>query len=449
MGTQTAMHDAARGGPGIAQVLKLVSGLPRRSTAAYDDFFGRYGDVVFLSLPPLMSRILLGGSGSRVALLRDPALIKPLLLAPIEVASAAEPRQRNLETLWGERSLFVLEGPPHTRLRKLMMPRLRGEALTHWRQTIEATVEREVRGWVDEPTVAVHPRMLDLSLELILKVVMSVPDSAMPEWKEAWQDLLNTAKSAQIAIRAALSSVGAMRMWPRFHREVQRCDRLMFDEIARRRRHPEVEHHDVVDLLLRADGEPLSDKEIRDQVVGIMLGGYDPPATAASWAIERLVHNPHALAAATAEARGNDGQTTYLNAVVQETLRLRPPFMFLARLARQPLTLGEHHFPAGTLIMPVIQSVHRHPDLYDDPETFRPERFLEQRPATYGHIPFGGGEHRCLGDRLAVFEDIHILATVLRSVDLAAVDPDDEPVHLESGVQIPGKGATVRASRPA
>jgi cytochrome P450 len=273
-----------------------------------------------------------------------------------------------------------------------------------------------------------------------------VPDSAMPEWKLAWEDLLKTAKSGQIAIRAALRSVGAMRLWPRFQRELHRCNRLVFDEIACRRRHPEVEHNDVVDLLMRAE-EPLSDKEIRDQVVGIMLGGYDPPATAASWAIERLVRTPHALAAATAEARGSDEQTTYLNAVVQETLRLRPPFMFLARLIRQPLTLGEHHFPAGTLILPVIQSVHRYPGLYDDPESFRPERFLQQRPSTYGLIPFGGGEHRCLGDRLAIFEVIHILATVLRSVDLAAVDPRDEPVHLESGVQIPGNGATVRASR--
>jgi cytochrome P450 family 135 len=130
MDTQTAMHDAARGGPGIAQVLRLAWGLPRRPAAAFDDLFDRYGDVVWISLPPLISRILLGGSGSRVALLRDPALIKPLLAAPIEVASAAEPRQRNLETLWGDRSLFLLEGPPHSRLRKLMLPRLRGEALT-------------------------------------------------------------------------------------------------------------------------------------------------------------------------------------------------------------------------------------------------------------------------------------------------------------------------------
>lgn len=442
--TQHAVHDAVADGPGIAQMLRLGWRLRRRGDAAFDDLFDRYGDVVWVSLPPSMSRILSGGS--RMALVRHPALIKPLLTAPAEVVNATEPH-RMLEMLWGDRSLFLLNGPPHRRMRKLMLPRLRGQALAQWRELILTRVEREVHGWVEEPAVAVHPRMLDLSLELILKVVLSVPDSAMPQWKSAWQDLLKTTASGQIAIRAALRSFGAIRLWPRFQRELDRCNHLVFDEIARRRRHPALEHNDVVDLLLRADGEPVSDKEIRDQVFAIMIGGYDPPATLASWAIERLVRTPHALAAATAEARGSDEQTTYLNAVVLETLRLRPPFMFIARLTCQPLTLGEHHFPAGTAVMSVIPSVHRRPDLYDHPDSFRPERFLKQRPTTYGHIPFGGGEHRCLGDRLAVFEVTHILAATLRSVDLAAVDPRDEPIRLEAGVHTPGNGATVRANR--
>jgi cytochrome P450 len=236
-------------------------------------------------------------------------------------------------------------------------------------------------------------------------------------------------------------------LWPRYQRELQTCERLIFDEIARRRRHPELEHNDVIDLLLRAEGEPVSDKEIRDQVFAVMIGGYDPPAALASWAIERLVRNPHALAAATAEARGSEGQTTYLDAVVHETLRLRPPFMFVARLIREPLTLGEHHFPAGTMLMVVMSAVHRQPELYDDPESFQPERFLQERPTFYGHIPFGGGEHRCLGDRVAIFEVTHTLATVLRSLDLEAVDPRDERARLESGVHIPGNGALVRAKR--
>ncbi len=444
VGTERALHDAVASGPGIAQMLRLGWRLPRRGDAAFDDLFARYGDVVWLSLPASLSRILSGGS--RMAMVREPALIKPLLTAPAEVVNATEPH-RILETLWGDRSLFLLNGPAHRRMRKLMLPRLRGQALTQWRELVVSRVAREVDGWVTEPAVAVHPRMLDLSLELILKVVISVPDSAMPEWKSAWQDLLKTTASGQIAVRAVLRSFGAIRFWPRFQRELDRCNRLVFDEIARRRRHPELEHNDVVDLLQHAAGDPVSDKEIRDQVFAIMIGGYDPPATLASWAIERLVRTPHALAAATAEARGGDEQMTYLNAVVLETLRLRPPFMFIVRLIRQSLTLGEHHFPAGTAVMSVIPSVHRRPDLYDDAESFRPERFLQERPTTYGHIPFGGGEHRCLGDRLAIFEVTHILAAVLRSVDLAAVDPHDEQVRLEAGVHTPGNGATVRASR--
>jgi cytochrome P450 family 135 len=442
--TKHAAQDAMAGGPGVAQMLRLGWRLPRRGDAAFEDLFDRYGEVVWLSLPASLSRILSGGS--RMAMVRQPTLIKPLLTAPGEVVNATEPH-RMLETLWGERSLFLLNGPPHRRMRKLMLPRLRGQALEQWRELIVSRVEREVEGWVDEPAVAVHPRMLNLSLELILKVVISVPDSAMPEWKEAWHDLLRTTASGQIAIRALLRSFGAIRWWPRFQRELNRCNQLVFDEIARRRSHPEQEHNDVVDLLLLADGEPVSDDEIRDQVFAIMIGGYDPPATLASWAIERLVRHPQALAAATAEARSSDGQTMYLNAVALETLRLRPPFMFIVRLIRRPLTLGEYHFPEGTAVMSVIPSVHRRPDLYDDPQSFRPERFLHERPTTYGHIPFGGGEHRCLGDRLAIFEVTHILAAVLRSVDLAAVDPRDEPVRLEAGVHTPGHGAIVRATR--
>ncbi|OBB91725.1 cytochrome P450 [Mycobacterium sp. 852002-40037_SCH5390672] len=441
--TQHTARDAVPDGPGLAGMLRLAWTLPRRGDTAFDDLFDRYGDVVWLSPPPPISRVV----GSKVAFVRDPALIKPLFTASADDANAPEPH-RVMDPFWGDRSVFLLDGPDHRRLRKLMVPRLRGDALTRWRESIVTRTEQEVRGWADQPTVEVYPRMLELSLELILKVVMSVPDSTMPQWKSAWQALLSTAASGQVAVRSTLRSVGGLRLWPRFQRELHRCDELVYDEIARRRRHPELEHHDVVDSLLRANGEALSDKEIRDQVVGIMIGGYDPPATLVSWAIERLVRTPHALAAATAEARGGNDELTYLNAVVQESLRLRPPFMFVTRFVPRPLSLAGHYFPAGTTIMVVIQSVHRHPDLYGDPKSFRPERFLQQRPSTYELIPFGGGEHRCLGDRLAIFEATLILATVLRSLDLATVDRRDEPIRLEVGL-VPGKGATVRATRAA
>ncbi|WP_082945426.1 cytochrome P450 [Mycobacterium sp. E2733] len=441
--TQHTTRDAAPDQLGLGQMLRLAWTLPRRGDDAFDELFDRHGDVVWLSPPPPISRLV----GSRVAFVRDPALIKPLFTSPADEVNAPEPH-RVMDPFWGDRSVFMLDGPDHRRLRKLMLPRLRGDALTQWREFIVARTEQEVRGWTDQQSVAVHPRLLDVSLELILKVVASVPDSALPRWKSAWRDLLTTVASGQSAMRSALRSFGALRWWPRYQRELNRCDELVYDEIGRRRRrHPELRHDDVVDSLLHAHGEPLSDREIRDQVVGIMLGGYDPPATLASWAIERLVRSPHALAAATTEVRGGGGQLTYLDAVVQESLRLRPPFMLVARFIPRPLSLGGRYFPGGTTVMAVVQSVHRHPDLYDDPKAFRPERFLEQRPGSYQLIPFGGGEHRCLGDRLAVFEATHMLATVLRSVNLTAVDPRDEPIRVEMGL-VPGKGATVRATRP-
>jgi cytochrome P450 len=293
-----------------------------------------------------------------------------------------------------------------------------------------------------------HPWLQDLSLELILKILVSLPEDELPQWKAAWRDLLKTVTSGQIAVRSALRSMGALRFWPRYRRELLRCERLLYDEITRRRSHPDRTYDDVVDLLLRAEGEPVSDKDIRDQVFAIMIGGYDPPAALGSWVFERLLRHPQALAAATAEARDGGGRTTYIDAVVHETLRVRPPFMFVARLIREPITLGEHHFPAGTMLMVVMSAVHRMPQLYENPESFEPERFLRQRPTFYGHIPFGGGEHRCLGDRVAIFQVTHAVATVLRLVDLEPVEFDDEAIRLEAGVHVPGRHGLVRA-RPA
>ena len=167
--------------------------------------------------------------------------------------------------------------------------------------------------------------MLDLSLKLILKIAVSVPDSAMPQWKPARHDLLKAAASDQAMIRFALRSVGAMRLWPQFQRALPMCNCLAFDEIVRRRRHPELEHNDLLHLLMRADGEPLSDNEPRDQLFTIIGAGYGTSATLANWAIERLVHTPNALTPATVEARGSDERMPFLDAVLQETLRLRPP----------------------------------------------------------------------------------------------------------------------------
>lgn len=408
--------------------------------AALDRMFDRYGDVLWLTVPKFFE-ILPGVS--QVALVRDPALIKPLLTAPEEVMDSTK-ANRVLEMLYGERSLLLIDGPEHRRLRKLLLPRLRGEAMQQWADVIVSNTRRETRTWLAERSVRAHPRMLHVSLELILQITLGIPDETLPAWKTSWRELLETWGSEQMALRYAMRRLGGLRRWKRLQRSLARCNELVFAEIIRRRATPERRHADLLDLLMHADGDPLTDKELRDQVFTLVIAGHDTTATTASWAIERLLRTPSAMAKATTEARSTDA-TTYMEAVVHETLRLRPPITGVARVTRQPVNLGGYDFPANVLITTLIRSIHRKHELYDDPDTFMPERFLDNPPGKYSLIPFGGGAHRCLGDRLAIFEATLMLQTILRTVDLSAVDPRDEKVKRKAAVFVPGKGTLVRA----
>lgn len=413
----------------------------RRRDFAVAELFDRYGDVVLLTMPRLVE-VLPGVT--RVALVRDPALIRPLFTASDEVVDSTS-ANRVIEMLYGPKSLLLMDGSEHRRLRKLLLPRLRGEALQQWSEFIVASTAKETATWVAMDSVRMHPRMLDVSLELILKIALSVSDADMPRWAPPMRELLETAASEEMTLRYMLRRLGALRTWKRFHRVLSHCNGLVFDEIARRRGQVGRYHSDLLDLLMHAEGEPLTDNELRDQIFTILIAGHETSATTASWAIERLMRNPQAMAAAVDEARGGDEQT-YLEAVVHETLRLRPPVAVVGRVTRAPLTLGQYRFPPNVLIAPIIRAIHRAPQVHDDPDHFNPDRFLHTPPDTYTVIPFGGGPHRCLGDRLAIFQTKLVLQTILRTVDLAAVDLGDEKVKRKAIAYVPGNGALVRAT---
>jgi cytochrome P450 family 135 len=438
---RVAVPSAVPRGPRLWQWPALWWALSRRGDVAIDELFDRYGDVVWLPLPKFPHFM---PGGARLVLLRDPALIKPLFTAPDELVDSAG-ANKALELLYGTESLFVINGPRHRRLRKVLLPGLRGDALHAWTQVIVRGAECEARSWIEAFEVELHPRMADLSLELILQMTLSVSDSAMPQWMPPMRELLETATSPNATFRYGLRQFGGLKFWPRFRGVRKHCDKLVYDEIARRRRDPERQYNDLLDLLMHAEGEPLTDLELRDQLFTILIGGHETSATAATWVIERLVRNPEVLAKATAEARGGD-EHAYLDAVVQETLRLRPPLAFVGRITRQPFVLGAHHFPANTLIAPVIRSVHRAETLYDAPETFRPERFLQNRPTTYGHIPFGGGAHRCLGDRMGAFQTRVVVQTILRCADLIPVGDQEESIRRKALVYVPSRGGLIRAT---
>jgi cytochrome P450 len=219
-------------------------------------------------------------------------------------------------------------------------------------------------------------------------------------------------------------------------------DELVHDEIRRRRADPSApDRDDVLSLLVGArdeDGEPLSDAEIRDELMTLLVAGHETTATALAWALEQLVRHPSVL-----ERLGDGSDEEYLDAVVQETLRLRPVIVAVVRRLKEPMELGEWRLPAGVTVAPCVYLVHRDPAIYPDPEAFRPERFLESPPGTYTWIPFGGGVRRCLGASFAQLEMKTVLATILRTTRPRPSAEPPERIVRRAITLVPDRGGRV------
>jgi cytochrome P450 len=201
----------------------------------------------------------------------------------------------------------------------------------------------------------------------------------------------------------------------------------------------------VLSRLLEAD--ELSDREVRDQLLTLLVAGHETTATALAWAFERVVRHPDVLARIRVEL--DDGGSEYLDAVIKETLRLRPVVPITARKLTVPFDVGGRTYPAGTVLMPSIYLLHRNPDVYEEPEAFRPERFLGRQPPPYAWIPFGGGARRCLGSGFALAEMRAVMRAVLMRMDLEVVSPADERMVRRAFTLSPGRGAAVFATRRA
>jgi cytochrome P450 len=223
-------------------------------------------------------------------------------------------------------------------------------------------------------------------------------------------------------------------------------DSLLYEEIAQRRRAGDLEHRaDILSLLLQArhahGDRPMSDVELRDELMTLLVAGHETTGTALAWAIERLARHPEKLARLTEEVAA--GHTDYLDAVITETLRLRPVISIVARHLTEPVEIGGHRLPAGVTVTPAIYLVHRRPEIYPDPEAFRPERFLEAAPGTYTWIPFGGGVRRCLGAAFAQLEMRVVLSELVRRRSVGPARPDSEPTLRRAITETPRYDAEV------
>jgi cytochrome P450 family 135 len=397
----------------------------------------RYGDVF---------TVRIAQEGTWV-MLADPEHVRQVFTGDPAVLHAGE-GNAVLRPFLGQNSVLTLDEAPHIAQRKLLLPPFHGERMQRYGEVMREIAEREVDGWPRGRPFRLLPHMQAVTLEVIMRAVFGMEQGArLDRVRDVLQRTLAWAtKRRQLALLAFLGPQRIERL-PFFMRALRPVDELLIEEVRNRRADPLLEEReDILSLLLQArheDGSPMSDQELRDELMTLLVAGHETTATALSWAIERLVRHPHKLERLRDEAL--TGGNEYADAVAKETLRLRPVIPIVVRRLTRPLEVAGYELPAGVTVAPCIYLVHRRPDVYPDPTAFRPERFLEQPAGTYTWIPFGGGVRRCIGGSFAVFEMKEVLGAIARRVWLRPADPAPERVVRRAITLTPDRGAEVVA----
>jgi cytochrome P450 family 135 len=354
--------------------------------------------------------------------------------------NVAEPREV-MEPVTGPTSLLLLDGAHHIRMRKLMLPPFHGDAIAHYDRVIEEVTSSVIDEWRPGQTLRMRSVAQAVTLEVIIRAVFGITDG--PRVDEL-KRLLPGLSSPSPFLLFMQRDLGPRSPWGRFLRRRDRVDELLYDEIRRRRDDPESdERRDILALLLSArddEGHPLSDRELRDELITILLAGHETTATSIGWAFERLLRHPAALARLTEEVQAGEG-TEYMDAVAKETLRVRPVITEVFRAPSERTELGGYVFEADCQMAASIILVQLDPELYaPDPMAFRPERFLDGAPEPYTWIPFGGGVRRCLGASFAQLEMKVAIATILRRARLRAPRARDEKARFRGVTLLPSRG---------
>ena len=325
----------------------------------------------------------------------------------------------SLRPIVGPRSVLLLEGAEHLSRRRLMLPPFHGGRMRAYEPTVREATEREVARWPVDRPFAVHPSMQAITLEVILRAVFGVADAERRERLRArLVELLGSTASAGLQFSVLLARrLGTRDPLLRMQALMAEIDEILAVEIADRRAPGEASaaREDICSLLVAArfeDGGRMEDREVRDQLMTLLLAGHETTATALAWTLDLLTRHPGVLSRLRAELDGGD--ETYLRAVIAESLRLRPVIPLAGRRLTSDLRANGMVLPAGTDVTPAIWLTHTRPQAFPEPYAFRPERFLGKAPPTYAWIPFGGGVRRCLGAAFAEMEMRVVLAAILR-----------------------------------
>jgi cytochrome P450 len=388
-----------------------------------------------------------------MVMISDPAAIKALYM---ERSHGLPPgREVFLEPVLGSRSLLLLEGADHLAHRKLMLPAFHGERMRSYEPLVEQIVDAEIDSWPLNEELPIHPRMQAITLEVILRVVFGVAEGErLRRLRELLTGVLEqTASPYTQLIALATRRFTGRGPWDRFDSQLKAVDELLYEEIAdRRAAESEEERDDILSVLMAArfeDGGGLSDVDLRDQLLTLLLAGHETTATALAWTFDLLLRHAEprqrlldSLAA---------GEDDYMRATITESLRLRPVVPLAGRRLSTELSVDGLTLPAGTDVTPAIWLTHTRADVYPEPFAFRPERFLDEAPDTYAWIPFGGGIRRCIGAAFSEFEMRIVLREVLTRCELRKASPAPEKIGRRSITLSPKDGTpvVVTARHPA
>ena len=412
--------------PGLVQTLEWMY----RPTSFIESCRRRYGDIFSLRLGP----------GRNTVVVAEPVAARRVMKGDPEVFRAGD-ANGILKPVVGPASLLVLDGDEHMRHRRILLPAFGANHGPAFVETVRAATRERLASWRVGETVKLQQEMEAISLEAILRLALGPgPEDRLEQFRVLVPEMMRRCASPFTLLPYFRHELGGITPYARLQQMLDGLDALFLDAIVERQASPIEGLDDFLSLLCAAtdeSGTPLSNRQIRDELLTMIMAGYETTTSALAWTFERLLRSPQVMSRLQDDlAQGDD---EYLDAVIKEVLRLRPVVPVLARKVREEVALNGYVIPAGSVLMVSIYLLHRDPALHPDPTEFRPERFLDGEGEPW--MPFGGGVRRCLGASFAQLEMKVVIREVLAAVTLGALDPADEPVARRRFTFAPAHGA--------
>ena len=369
----------------------------------------------------------------------DPSVVEAVFAGPHDSLHAGAANGIFLRAIFGARGILAVDGEEHTATRKRLLPPFRGKEIARYRDIMAEETARRIATWPVGGEIRMHDEARSITLEVILRTVFGAETG--PELDELRTAVTDASHITLVrGMWLVLPRLGAIPPWRSYARLIARTNAMLDEFIEARRSAPDLaERTDTLSLLVRGSDE--DNEWLRNQLMSLLGAGHETTTTSLSWAVELLSRHPDIRE----KARASDDE--YLDAVINETLRIRTVLPGVGRKLSRRMSLGGYTFEQGAMLNPQIETIHTDPRVWGDPEVFRPERFLERKPATNEFLPYGGGKRRCIGALFAHAEMRVALRTILDTTDFTHVGDGAETQKHSFVTLVPSRGATIRRTR--